>query len=64
MKSGLKCLKCGSNTLDIIFTKTTIYIVEQIFGTVLPNEKETKTSTEAVARCPICGLEFKVKIEQ
>lgn len=63
MKSELKCPKCGSTTLNITFTKTTIYKATQILGSVLPDEKETKTSTEAVARCPICGHEFKAKIE-
>ena len=63
MKSELKCPKCGSTTLNITFTKTTIYKATQILGSVLPDEKETKTSTEAVARSPICGHEFKAKIE-
>lgn len=63
MKSELTCPKCGSNTLNITFTKTTIYKATQILGSVLPDEKETKTSTEAVASCPICGYVFKESIE-
>lgn len=63
MKSELTCPKCGSNTLNLTFTKTTIYKAAQILGSVLPYEKETKTSTEALASCPICGYEFKESIE-
>lgn len=63
MKSELTCPKCGSNTLNITFTKTTIYKATQILGSVLTDEKETKTSTEALASCPICGYEFKESIE-
>jgi transcription elongation factor Elf1 len=63
MKSELTCPKCGSNTLNITFTKTTIYKATQILGSVLHDEKETKTSTEALASCPICGYEFKESIE-
>ncbi len=62
MKSELTCPKCGSNTLNITFTKTTIYKATQILGSVLSDEKETKTSTEALASCPICGYEFKESI--
>lgn len=63
MKSELTCPKCGSNTLNITFTKTTIYKATQILGSVLADEKGTKTSTEALASCPICGYEFKESIE-
>lgn len=61
MKSELTCPKCGSNTLNITFTQITIYKATQILGSVLTDEKETKTSTEAAASCPICGYEFKTK---
>lgn len=63
MKSELTCPKCGSDTLNITYTKTTIYKAIQILGSVLHDEKGTKTSTEAVVKCPICGYEFKAKIE-
>lgn len=61
MKSELTCSKCGSSTLNIVFTQTTIYKAVQILGSVSALTDETKISTEAVVSCPICGHEFKEK---
>lgn len=58
MKSELTCSKCGSSTLNITFTKTTVYKAVQILGSVNALSDETKISTEAVVHCPICGYEF------